>query len=331
MSNVRKPRRGSLGYSPRKRAARAVPRINSWPQGGEKPRVQGFAGYKAGMTHTFVVDWRKTSTTAGREICVPATILEVPPMKVVGLRLYEYTTYGLRVTGEVWSPRLDKHLARRLPIPKEYDAEARLPAIRSLKPSEIRVMMCTQPYLVTGIPSKVPDIMEVRVGGGKMEERLEYAISLLGKDLSIRDFISEGKQVDVIAVTRGKGFQGVIKRWGVKKLPHKSRKHVRAIANAGPKRPGYVRPTVPQGGQTGFFTRTEINKRVLKIGDSGEEVNPEGGFPHYGTVSNPYVIISGSVPGPQNRVIRLREAIRPTEQLDAVSLVFVSTSSKQGA
>jgi len=319
-----------MGYSPRKRAARAVPRINSWPQGGEKPSIQGFAGYKAGMTHTFVVDWRKTSTTAGREICVPATVLEVPPMKVVGLRLYEYTVYGLRVTGEVWSPRLDKNLARRLPIPKEYDAEARLPAIRDLKPSEIRVMMCTQPYLVTGIPSKVPDIMEVRVGGGKMEERVEYAISLLGKDISIRDFISEGKQVDVIAVTRGKGFQGVIKRWGVKKLSHKSRKHIRAIANAGPKRPGYVRPTVPQGGQTGYHTRTEINKRVLKIGDSGEEVNPEGGFTHYGAISNPYVIISGSVPGPQNRVIRLREAIRPTEQLDAVSLVFVSTSSKQG-
>jgi large subunit ribosomal protein L3 len=331
MSNVRKPRRGSLGYSPRKRAPRAVPRISSWPRGGDKPKIQGFAGFKAGMTHSFIVDWRKTSTTAGREIVVPVTVLEVPPMKVVAVRLYEYTTYGLTVVGEVWAPRLDKNLARRFPTPKEYEAEHRLPVLRKLQPSEVRVMMCTQPYLVTGIPSKVPDIMEVRVGGGKVEEQVEYAISLLGKDVNIRDFISEGKQLDVVAVTRGKGFQGVIKRWGVKKLPHKSRKHVRAIANAGPKRPGYVRPTVPQGGQTGFQTRTEINKRVLKIGDSGEEINPMGGFPHYGAISNPYIVVSGSVPGPQNRVIRLRDAIRPTEQLDAVQLVYVSTSSKQGA
>jgi len=321
-----------MGYSPRKRASRVVPRVTTWPEiKADKPKLLGFAGFKAGMTHTFLIDWRKTSTTAGREVFAPATVLEVPPMKVVGVRLYGQTVYGLKILGEVWSSRVDKTLARRFPVSKEYETESRLPVLRKIQPSEVRVMMCTQPHLVSGIPSKVPDIMEVKVGGGKVEDQVEYAISLLGKDVTIRDFISEGKLVDVISVSRGKGFQGVIKRWGVKRLPHKSRKHVRAIACAGPKRPGYVRPTVPQGGQTGFHTRTELNKRVIKIGDSGEEVNPAGGFPHYGVITNPYIIVSGSVPGPPNRVIRLREAIRPKEQIDSVQVVYISTSSKQGA
>jgi large subunit ribosomal protein L3 len=139
--------------------------------------------------------------------------------------------------------------------------------------------------------------------------------------------------IDIAAVTKGKGFQGAVKRWGVKLLSHKNSKHSRMIGTLGPKRPGYVRPTVPQSGQQGYHQRTEFNKRVLKIGDNGNEVTPKGGFLHYGEVSNPYVLIHGSIPGPAKRLIRLRDPIRKggVDLKEAPNLTYVSTESKQGA
>jgi large subunit ribosomal protein L3 len=53
------PRRGSMAYSPRKRARSETPHIKNWPRGGETPKIQGFLGYKAGMTHAFIVDYRQ--------------------------------------------------------------------------------------------------------------------------------------------------------------------------------------------------------------------------------------------------------------------------------
>ena len=76
------PKRGSHGFSPRKRATSETPHIKSWPEGGQNPKLQGFFGYKAGMTHAFVVDYRPTSTTSGREVVMAVTVVETPPMKV---------------------------------------------------------------------------------------------------------------------------------------------------------------------------------------------------------------------------------------------------------
>jgi large subunit ribosomal protein L3 len=64
-------------------------------------------------------------------------------------------------------------------------------------------------------------------------------------------------------------------------------------------------------GQLGFQTRTELNKRILKIGENGEEINPKGGFKNYGIVKTNYLLLEGSVPGPKKRLVRLRAAIRP--------------------
>ncbi|MEM1851858.1 MAG: 50S ribosomal protein L3, partial [Acidilobaceae archaeon] len=73
------PRRGSLGFSPRKRAARLVPRVKSWPKvNTNRPTLLAFLGYKAGMTHVFIVDEMPTSPTFGKEIFVPVTVVETP-------------------------------------------------------------------------------------------------------------------------------------------------------------------------------------------------------------------------------------------------------------
>ncbi len=198
--------------------------------------------------------------------------------------------------------------------------------------SEVRVVTYTQPYLITGVPKKVPDVMEHKIGGN-VEEALEYAISKLGGEIKVSEVFDEGAIIDVIAVTKGKGFQGPVKRWGVITLDAKharSSKH-RRVGNLGPWNPHHVRWTVPQAGQMGFHQRTEYNKRLIKIGENGEEITPKGGFLHYGVIRTQYVLIAGSVPGPVKRLVRMRDAIRPPKaQFDGVNIVYVSTTSKQG-
>ncbi|HHF59034.1 MAG TPA: 50S ribosomal protein L3 [Thermoplasmatales archaeon] len=331
MPKYHRPRRGSLAYSPRKRARSEVPHIKSWPEGGEKPKVQGFAGYKAGMTHVLVVDYRPTSTTSGKEVMVPVTVIETPPLKVAAVRFYKETPYGLQTITEIWTDNLDKELDRRMPLPKKLDHSWDKIEGRG-DVADVRVLAYTQPRLVPSIPKKKPEIMEMRIGGGTIEERMEYAKSLLGKELRVNDVVTEGDMVDVVAVTKGKGFQGHVKRWGVKLLFHKNSKHRRMIGTAGSWHPSFIQPTVPQAGQMGYHQRTEFNKRILKIGENGEEITPAGGFPHYGIVRNQYVIIHGSVPGPVKRLIRFRDAIRYTKgiKVEKPEITYISTMSKQG-
>ena len=323
------PRRGSMGFSPRKRARAETPHIKSWPEGGDKPKIQGFLGYKAGMTHAFVVDYRPTSTTSGREVIMPVSVVETPPIKVAAVRAYKNTTGGLQTIGEIWAEKLDPELAKRLPIPKKpkkknwdfmKDAD------------DIRVIVYTQPKLVTGIPKKIPEIRELRIGGGSIEEQIKYAKNILGKEVKINEAINEGDMLDIIAVTKGKGFQGHVKRWGVKLLHHKNSKHRRMIGTAGSWHPNWIQSTVPQAGQMGYHQRTEYNKRVLKLGENGEEITPSGGFPHYGVVRNSYILLHGSIPGPAKRLVSMRDAIRYQRgvKVEKPEISYISTTSKQG-
>jgi large subunit ribosomal protein L3 len=72
----------------------------------------------------------------------------------------------------------------------------------------------------------------------------------------------------------------------------------------------------------------------VATGDPTEDGDPtpDGGFVNYGEVSGPYALLKGSVPGPEQRLVRLRPAVRPTDQprLDP-EVRYVSTESKQGA
>ena len=337
------PRRGSLGLRPRKRASRLIPKIRSWPEvQSEKPLPLAFLGYKAGMTHVIMIDDRPGSVTEGKEIFVPVTIIETPPMVVLAVRVYGYDpNIGLYTLSEAWAKPEDliqqynldiyRVLPKTLRVP---DPEQQLKKLEQLLPKvhDVRIIAATQPRLVTGIPKKKPDLIEIKIGGGSgIEERFQYAASLLGKTFSVRDVFQEGQLVDVIAVTKGKGFQGVIKRFGVKELPkwHKHRKGSRRI---GARSPGIgALSPVPQPGQMGYHRRTEYNKRILRIGDNGYEVTPAGGFLHYGVVRNTYVMLAGSVPGPVKRPIVLRHPVRPTwTPPGPPRIVYISLSSKQG-
>ena len=311
MPQVRRPRRGSLEFHPRVRAKRLYPNIVNYPF-FDKAKPMAFAGYKAGNLHAILLDNRKGTFTFGQEISVPVTVLDCPPLKVIGIRAYQKTLEGLKVFKESVSKDLPKNLSRKITLGK-FKTEENLALIEKNldKLSNIRLLVSTQPELA-GIGKKTPEIFEIEIGGTNANEKMTSAKEMLGKEIRPSDVIKEGELVDVIAVTKGKGTQGPVKRYGVKiqnRHAKQKRRHVGAIAAQTPRR---VLWTSPMAGQLGTFTRTELNKRVLKIGN-GDEVNPKGGFIRYGVVKNNYVLLQGSVPGPKKRLILFRHAIRSNQ------------------
>tara|TARA_B110000014_G_scaffold8111_1_gene5802 strand:+ start:97 stop:1107 length:1011 start_codon:yes stop_codon:yes gene_type:complete len=335
MPKHNKPNRGSMAFSPRKRARSETPHVSSWAAvNGDEPKILGFAGYKVGMSHIMAVDYRKKSTTAGQEVRMPVTIVEIPPMKVIGARGYIQDTYGLRTLTEAWEKKIDKDLERKLPIPKNHNAKNAWKKMTDSDLEEIRLLVHTQPKMVTGIPKKRPEIMEMAVGGGSVDAQVEFAKGMMGKEFIMSDFTEDGEMLDAIAVTTGYGFQGHVKRWGVKLLTHKNSKHRRMIGNLGPFSPGYVVSTVPQAGQTGYHQRTEYNKRLLRIGDNPDEINPKGGFLNYGLIRGNYALLHGSLPGPSKRLIRFRKAVRfhgkKTDSVVIPNITMISQESQQG-
>ncbi len=328
MATPHHPRRGSKAYYPRVRAKKQQGSIRSWPEITEKAKIQAFAGFKVGMTHVEMVDYRQHSVTAGQNLMSAVTIIEIPPLSVVALRLYDETLDGLKVVHEEWAKTLKPELMNRIPSRKES-------VINDFSGSfsDVRILVHTNPQLVSGIPTKTPDIFEIRIGGESNDEKLNYARSKLGTDLAFTDFSKAGEFVDVIAVTKGKGFTGHVKRFGVKLLPRKNRKHRRMIGTLGPWHPDWVRNTVPQAGQKGYQQRTVHNIRILKYGTKEEAnvVNVKGGHLGYGLVRNDFILVHGSIPGPSKRLIKLREPARAKVQaVKEINLPYISIESKQG-
>jgi len=338
MANLHRPRRGSLAFSPRKRAKSQIPTVRSWSEGNNEPKLGGFAGYKVGMTHVIMMDDEPKSLTEGAEISVPVTVLEVPAMKIAAIRVYGETgPYGTKTLGEAWSGDLDPTLERKLFTPKKTNTKNALERIGKLveegKVANIHLISYTLPSLIAGIPKKKPDVMENRIVGGDMAARLEYATSLIGKSVEVSDVFNIGDMIDVLAITIGKGTQGPVKRWGINlmKNKHSRQGSLRQIGTLGPWNPSRVSWRVPQLGQTGYHQRTEYNKRIIKIGENAEEVTPKSGFLNYGKVSGKYLLLKGSVPGPKKRLIRLRPAIRSDKQpIGAPQVSYISVESKQG-
>lgn len=337
MAKGHRPRRGSLAFSPRKRAQSPIPRYRSWPVSEVEVKLQDFAGYKVGMTHVVAIDDTKNSLTEGFEITVPVTVIETPAIRVAAVRAYSKDTIGERAVAEAWSLDLDESLEKTIKVPKKHDTNVVLSKIEQLvndnQVSDIRVVTYTVPKSITGVPKKNADIMESGISGANTKDKFEYAKSILGKEIHISDVFKSGNLVDIAAITTGKGTQGPVKRWGIMlmKGKHSRQGSLRQVGTLGPFRPAHVSWRVPQMGQTGFHQRTESNKRIFKIGTNPEDINPTSGFINFGLVRNDYVLIKGSVPGPSKRLIRLREPMRakklPTGE---PQIVHISTQSHQG-
>ena len=296
--------------------------------------MDGFAGYKAGMTHLIMIDDKPNSPTEGMEISVPVTILEAPPLGIAALRVYERHNGGVRAAGEAWSEKLDPYLARSIAVPKNKRGVSLDDIVAEIeKMEELRLIAHTNPRFLTGVPRKNPDLMEIQVNGSGIEDQFELAKSLLGSQAPISSVFGSGSIIDVTAITKGKGTQGPVKRWGImlQKRKHSRGGKRRHIGNLGPWHPHHVRWSVPLMGQMGYHQRTEFNKRILAIGSDGGEITPEGGFPGYGIVRGEYAIVSGSVPGPNKRLVRMRNAVRSKgADVKTPEVLYVSTDSKQG-
>jgi len=251
---------------------------------------------------------------------------------VTGLRFYERFNGALRTSGEVWAPEPSKDLGRRIKVPEKFDDNKGWEKLESTKERvvEVRAIAASQPRLAK-IGKKKPDLMEVKIDGGTVKDQLEFAKKLLGKEVKVADVFKEGMDVDVIGITKGKGIQGPVKRWGIKKLKHKSRKTVRGVGSIGPWHPHYVMYSVPRAGQMGFAQRTEYNKQILKIGDNGADVTPKGGFLHYGPIKTEFTLLRGTIPGPANRLVALRTPARGRVSGEPPKMEMISLASKQGA
>ena len=180
------------------------------------------------------------------------------------------------------------------------------------KIKELYAIVTITPRLV-GLEQKTPYIFEVGIKGGDIQKQFAFVKDLLGKEVKIDQVFENGMYVDTAAITKGKGWQGVIYRWGAKRKQHKSRKTVRELGSLGPITPQNVMYTVPRAGQTGFHQRIEYNKRIMVMSNTTKEefvINPDGGFKHFGNVDGDYIIVKGSVPGTYRRLIKLRKQIR---------------------
>ena len=100
-----KPRKGHLGFLPKRRTRHHRGRIRSFPKDdkSQKPHLTAFAGFKAGMTHVLREVERSDSLMHKKEVIEAVTVIETPPMVVVGMVGYIETVRGLRALTTVWA------------------------------------------------------------------------------------------------------------------------------------------------------------------------------------------------------------------------------------
>lgn len=322
MSGMRK---GSMEYWPHRRAKKQMPRVRTWPELAE----QGFEGsiaFKAGMTHVMMID-DSASPAKGTEVSRAVTVLEVPKIFVYGIRFYNKNYLYSQPAAEAY----DENLAKRVGI---KSSKAKLADIKQKLGdfTNVSALLFVDPSNL-GFGNKRVMRFEVAVGGKGVKEKADFVEKWLGKDLKITDLVSPGDYVDTISISKGKGWAGVIKRFGVSRGYRKATGKIRHVGVLGPWHPAKVMFTVPHSGHMGYNYRLEMNKRILKVGTASEaaSINTEGGFINYGVIKNDFIVLDGSVPGPAKRLIRFRKALRSTAEKKAPQINYISTASKQGA
>ena len=323
------PRRGSLAFRPRGRHGTLNARIRNWPTvKSEEPTLLGFMGFKVGSINVLTIDNVDKSPTFGKPIFNHATVLSCAPMTIVGLRAYKNSLDGLYVFSEAYANNLPKEQSRKQKL--NSDSNTNINKIQeNLESLEKLCAIVSVPPKQAGLSQIKPYSFEIAIGGPTLESQFDYLKDNLGKTVSVSDIIKPGMLVDALGVTKGKGWQGPVKRFGIKKKQHKSRKTVREVGTVGAWSPQNIMYTVPRAGQMGFHQRTEYNKKILFMANEKEQsVNPDGGFIHFGLVPEDYVIVKGSLPGPIKRPVVLRYPMRPKHtKLDVPKVIKLSTQN----
>jgi large subunit ribosomal protein L3e len=366
------PRHGSLGFLPRKRCTKTKGKIKSFPMddAAKAPHLTAFMGYKAGMSH-ICRDVDKPGSKAHKKETVEAvTILECPPMMVVGMVGYIETPRGLKSITTVWAQHLSEECKRR--FYKNWGASKNKKAFSKYvkkytegtgidkevqkieKYCTILRVICHTQISKLNFRQKKAHIAEVQVNGGDMAAKVAFAKDLFEKPVSISSVFEQDEMLDTMAITKGHGYEGVVTRWGVTRLPRKTHKGLRKVGCIGSWHPSRVKFSVARAGQNGYHHRTELNKKVYRVatgvrGADGKITNPSnatthfdltvkgitplGGFPHYGEVNEDYIMLKGQVTGSKRRVITMRKSLvaqTSRSSLEKINLKFIDTSSKFG-
>jgi large subunit ribosomal protein L3e len=282
-------------------------------------------------------------------------------MVVVGVVGYIETPAGIRQLTTVWANHLSEDFKRtcykrwfsskkkaftthaKTAAEDKTVAEKELARIKKYC-TVVRVIAHTQARRI-GLQKKA-HVMEIQVNGGTVEEKVNFAHGLFEKQIPVDTIFKQNEMIDIIGVTKGKGFEGVTSRWGTRKLPRKTHKGLRKVACIGAWHPSRVSFAVPRAGQKGFHHRTEANKKIYRVGkkedaSSGatefditkKKITPMGGFVGYGEVTDDFLVVKGCTVGPRKRPLTLRQALIPATSrsaLEQINLKFIDTSSKRG-
>jgi large subunit ribosomal protein L3e len=364
-----RPRHGNLGFLPRKRTKHHAGKIKSFPKddASKAPHLTAFMTYKAGMTHIVREVDRPGSKIHKKEVVEGVSILEAAPMVCVGFVGYVETPRGLRALTSVWAGHLSEECKRRFyktwhkskqksftKYQKRWEAASKdgtamsTEIERAKKYCQVIRAICHTQIGKIKIGQKKAHIKEIQINGGTADQKVDFAVNLFEKEVKVADVFAQDEMVDLIGSTRGHGYDGVITRWGCSRLPRKTHRGLRKVACIGTWHPARVQFQVPRAGQNGYHHRTEINKKIYRIGKNVKEdangamteadltekgITPMGGFAHFGEVTQDWVMVKGTVSGSKKRIITLRKSLLPQvsrKATEKIELKFIDTSSKFG-
>merc|ERR1712137_1407766 len=351
--------------------------VRSFPKDDatKAPHLTAFMGYKAGMTHIMREVNKPGSKLHKKEVVEAVTILETPPMVCVGMVGYVETPRGLRTLTTVWASHLsesvkrvfyknwyrskkkafDRYAARI----GESDKDLQQELARVKKYCQVVRLICHTDIRKCKLKQKKAHISEIQVNGGNVAAKVDFGYNLFERKIPVDTVFSQNDMIDAISITKGKGYEGVVTRWGVTRLPRKTHRGLRKVACVGAWHPARVKFSVARAGQNGYHHRTEMNKKIYRIGKGSrpgkdkkddedapffanattendlttKAITPVGGFPHYGEVNEDYVMVKGCVPGVKKRVVTLRKScVKQVSRtaLEEIQLKFIDTSSKFG-
>jgi len=325
--------------------------------------------YKAGMTHIVRDVDKPGSKLHKKEVVEGVSILEAAPMIIAGFVGYVMTPRGLRALTSVWAGHLSEEVKRR--FYKSYHkskhkaftkyqkrwsdaskgqegAPMAAEINRAKKYCQVIRAVCHTQVSKVKIGQKKAHIKEIQVNGGSVEQKVDFVTGLFEQEVKIADVFSQDEMCDMIGASKGKGYNGVITRWGCTRLARKSHRGLRKVACIGSWHPMRVQFQVPRAGQRGYHHRTEINKKIYRIGKAAKDdphgattqsdltekgITPMGGFSHFGEVTQDWVMVKGGVMGPRKRLVTIRKSLLPQVSRRAnekIDLKFIDTSSKFG-
>lgn len=162
-------------------------------------------------------------------------------MIAVGLVGYVETPRGLRTLCTVFAGHLSEEVRRRFiknwykskkKAFTKYSARVTSPDSKEIADqldrmkkycSVIRLIAHTQIRKLKHLHQKKAHLMEIQINGGQsVADKIDFGYQLFEHPIPISSVFAENEMIDTIAVTRGHGFSGVVKRWGVRKLPRKT-------------------------------------------------------------------------------------------------------------